>query len=234
MNAKKYIAGFFIVTLLSSASVFIPSNVHAEEVSLSQLIELFISLGFIPAEKATQARAAVAQFNTSQSCESVNIGRDLMFGARGDDVARLQTYLAKDGNLYPGGLVTSYYGPATQQAVQRFQRKYGIVSSGSGYGVVGPRTRAELAKCHLVTNTTKIVPVAGAAGQVTNPTTSTIRAILPSTTSSGNAAGQVASPTVPITTPQLPNPIPSGNSTSSSNNNNNNNNTLPPPPPPVS
>jgi len=69
-------------------------------------------------------------------------------GSRGDDVSALQALLARDSTLYPEGLVTGYYGPATTRAIQRFQAKYGIVSSGTpsstGYGAVGPRTLAKL------------------------------------------------------------------------------------------
>lgn len=153
MHAKKYLAGFFIVALLSSAFVVTPRGTHAQEVTLSELIELFISLGFIPPEKATQARGAVSQLNASDSCNSVTIKKDLALGSKGPEVSALQGFLAKDTSLYPGGLITAYFGPATQQAVQRFQKKYKVVSSGTGYGVVGPMTRAELAKCHSVSGT---------------------------------------------------------------------------------
>ena len=44
--------------------------------------------------------------------------------------------------------ITGYYGSLTTRAVQLFQAKYGIISSGSpfttGYGFVGPKTRAKL------------------------------------------------------------------------------------------
>lgn len=63
-------------------------------------------------------------------------------------VKRLQTILAKDRTLYPEGLVTGYFGPATLRAVQAFQKKNNIVSSGTpettGYGAVGPRTAKAL------------------------------------------------------------------------------------------
>ena len=67
-------------------------------------------------------------------------------------VKRLQAILAKDKALYPEGLVTGYFGPATLRAVQTFQKKNGIVSSGTpettGYGAVGPKTaKALLAAC---------------------------------------------------------------------------------------
>lgn len=70
-------------------------------------------------------------------------------GATGPQVTELQTYLATNANIYPEGLITGYFGPLTQAAVQRFQAAQGIVSSGSplttGYGRVGPITMARLA-----------------------------------------------------------------------------------------
>jgi peptidoglycan hydrolase-like protein with peptidoglycan-binding domain len=63
-------------------------------------------------------------------------------------VKRLQTILAKDKALYPEGLVTGWFGPATLRAVQAFQKKSGIASSGTpettGYGAVGPKTAKAL------------------------------------------------------------------------------------------
>lgn len=50
----------------------------------------------------------------------------------------------------PGSLgnETTFFGAMTEAAVQKFQAKYGIVSSGTpattGYGAVGPKTRAKL------------------------------------------------------------------------------------------
>jgi len=56
-----------------------------------------------------------------------------------------QTRVAQTGAGSPGK-ETSFFGPATRQAVQKFQLKYGIVSSprDPGYGVVGPKTRAKI------------------------------------------------------------------------------------------
>jgi plastocyanin len=76
------------------------------------------------------------------------IGRALGLGSSGDDVSRLQQFLARDASIYPEGQITGYYGTLTQTAVERWQTKYNIVSSGSpattGYGVVGPRTAAAI------------------------------------------------------------------------------------------
>jgi hypothetical protein len=82
----------------------------------------------------------------SSSCPS--IGRSLKRGSSGDDVTRLQQFLARDASVYPEGTVSGYYGALTETAVQRWQVKYHIVSSGApgetGYGVVGPRTAAAI------------------------------------------------------------------------------------------
>jgi peptidoglycan hydrolase-like protein with peptidoglycan-binding domain len=79
---------------------------------------------------------------------SAAITSSLDIGSQGSQVTELQTYLARDTNIYPSGLVTGYFGPLTQAAVQRFQAAQGIVSSGSpattGYGRVGPQTMARL------------------------------------------------------------------------------------------
>ncbi|HWH16671.1 MAG TPA: peptidoglycan-binding protein [Candidatus Paceibacterota bacterium] len=62
------------------------------------------------------------------------------------EVSRLQAILAKDPTIYPEGLVTGFYGPATDRAVKRFQVEKGIVTPASpAHGVVGPATKAALA-----------------------------------------------------------------------------------------
>ncbi|MFY9462445.1 MAG: peptidoglycan-binding protein [Candidatus Sungiibacteriota bacterium] len=71
---------------------------------------------------------------------AASLTRELNPGARGDDVKTLQEFLAKDKSIYPEGLATGYYGPATTNAVKRFQEKYGI----SAVGRVGPATLKKL------------------------------------------------------------------------------------------
>ncbi len=78
-----------------------------------------------------------------------NIGRILKPGSTGDDVTRLQKFLAADPSVYPEANVSGYFGSLTQAAVQRWQIKYNVVSSGNpsttGFGMVGPRTAAAIA-----------------------------------------------------------------------------------------
>lgn len=69
-------------------------------------------------------------------------------GSRGTQVSALQEFLRRDALLYPEGTVSSFFGPATERAVQRFQVKYNLVAKGTpattGYGAVGPKTRSKL------------------------------------------------------------------------------------------
>jgi len=70
--------------------------------------------------------------------------RTLGIGDRGDDVKVLQALLAADPEVYPEAIISGYFGPLTDAAVKRYQKKHGIVSSGSaeatGWGRLGPRT----------------------------------------------------------------------------------------------
>ncbi|KKW16093.1 MAG: Mucin-5B [Parcubacteria group bacterium GW2011_GWA1_50_14] len=70
----------------------------------------------------------------------------LVRGMSDPDVLALQTLLKALGpDIYPEGIVSGYFGKLTNQAVERFQLKYGVVKEGdSGLGIVGPKTRAAL------------------------------------------------------------------------------------------
>ncbi|OGF77220.1 hypothetical protein A3F23_01890 [Candidatus Giovannonibacteria bacterium RIFCSPHIGHO2_12_FULL_43_15] len=57
-----------------------------------------------------------------------------------EEVNILQEFLAKNSEIYPQGQITGYFGPLTENAVKRFQAKYGIEK----VGIVGPVTRAKI------------------------------------------------------------------------------------------
>lgn len=90
---------------------------------------------------------ACAAFTSELSLDATDAGTN-------GEVTRLQTILAKDTQIYPEGLVTGFYGPATDRAVKRFQLKEGIVTASStAYGLVGPATKAKLlAQCSTAGN----------------------------------------------------------------------------------
>lgn len=74
----------------------------------------------------------------AQTFTPINV--QLGFGATGQEVRNLQTFLASDPSIYPQGLVTGYFGPLTRSAVMNFQSVYGI----SQVGRVGPQTLAKI------------------------------------------------------------------------------------------
>lgn len=92
-----------------------------------------------------------------------SLGRALARGASGSDVEALQQFLVRDGSLLATPI--GYFGPMTEIAVQRFQARMRIVMSGTpastGYGAVGPATRAAIARECTRTTTTTTVPGAG-------------------------------------------------------------------------
>lgn len=97
---------------------------------------------------ALQTRIAELKASEGQAPLTFVFDRDLFRGGEGDDVRKLQEFFAKDQGIYPNGLITGYFGVLTEKAVQRFQEKHNIVSTGAhdtvGYGRVGPKTRAKL------------------------------------------------------------------------------------------
>ncbi len=104
------------------------------------------------AAPASAVTGSTSSGNTAISASgsncAVNLSGDLKVGSTGTEVEQLQAFLAKDKTIYPSGSVTGYFGPMTEEAVQRWQESHQIVSSGTpnttGYGMVGPRTRSEL------------------------------------------------------------------------------------------
>lgn len=95
-----------------------------------------------------QVQALQAQYSGSSAAATgacPNLTRSLSRGISGNDVLRLQTFLARDPSIYPEAILSGYFGPLTERAVQRWQVRYGVISSGPGYGIAGPRTAAAIA-----------------------------------------------------------------------------------------
>jgi len=98
---------------------------------------------------ASSQGATVTQTTTGQTTTktistpsgvTITITKSLKVGSQNSEVKALQQALAQDKTIYPEGLATGYYGPATRNAIIRFQKKYGI----EPVGYVGPQTRKKL------------------------------------------------------------------------------------------
>ena len=80
---------------------------------------------------------------TSVKTSSSNlITYTLTKGMENSQVLRLQQILARYPEIYPEASVTGYFGSATEKAVKRFQKKYGLEQ----VGTVGLKTRVLLNK----------------------------------------------------------------------------------------
>ena len=66
--------------------------------------------------------------------------RKLSRGMSCDDVRDLQELLALDPNIFPEGSITGFFGPATERALKRFQKKHGLEQ----VGILGPLSQARL------------------------------------------------------------------------------------------
>src|SRR3989338_8287403 len=130
------------------------------------------------ASSASNQGATVTQTTTGQSTTktistpsviTITITKVLKLGSENKEVRQLQELLAKDTGIYPEGKVTGYFGALTRKAVQNFQKKYGIVSSGNenttGYGLVGPKTLAKIKEVFGTRSETSGQATAAGSGQ---------------------------------------------------------------------
>ena len=103
-----------------------------------------------PAVPATPAAPALGQASSVAQAVSPVFNKNLSRGARNDDVKRVQQLLSQDKSVYPEGLTTGFFGPATERAVRNFQLKYGVIKKAAdpGNGNLGPKTRAKLAEIY--------------------------------------------------------------------------------------
>ena len=154
----------FISALLASVFLALPLAASADIVVVPPPVNTIIpgqplpSAGPTASELAAEIQALKQQIAQMQGQSGNSTGTSasacgaisgpLGPGSSGAAVSALQQFLASDPSVYPQGLVTGYYGSLTVAAVQAFQTKSGIVSSGSssttGYGRVGPQTLAAI------------------------------------------------------------------------------------------
>lgn len=130
-----------------------------------------------------QAPAALQAASTpSVSCYTPT--QTLARGNSGEHVRALQEWLRT--NAYLQSEPTGYFGALTEEALKNFQSKRGIVTHGSpattGWGVLGPKTRAEIVR-------TCSVASSPATPQATSTATKTPQCPVPPLIPIGGCAG---------------------------------------------
>ena len=160
-NNKEYFYAFFAVDSSSNYSTAVTISARPK-IGATRATEI----GTNPTPPNTSTPPTT---NNPNSTGNLIVKGPFAVGYRTEEVKVLQTLLARDPSVYPEGLVTGYYGEATVRAVQKFQSKYGLVSSGSpnttGYGLAGPATRAKINEVLGGGTTGRIVNIPG-VGQV--------------------------------------------------------------------
>lgn len=98
------------------------------------------SINAYPSLMAAIGQPVISEDNVTAS--SYHFMRDLELGSEGDDVKALQVYLNVNGFYVASsgagstGQETTYFGPATQDALARFQRAKGISPATGFFGVI--------------------------------------------------------------------------------------------------
>lgn len=202
---------FFIFLVLNLTFLGVFSSVQAQETDSQALIQTLQEQ-----IKALQTRITEMQkelenlFSQAKELEvTLQFTQTLSSGVKNEEVKQLQELLAKDPEIYPEGKVTGFFGSLTQQAVKRFQEKYGIETVGS----VGPKTRAKLNE--LYGKATPAIPaipavpteepaVTAIPAQPATTTTATTTIATPAIPAIPAVPAQPATTTTATTTPATP------------------------------
>ena len=146
MRKNSIIGIAFVFSVLPSITLAqLASSTPPDTTSIIASLQAEVKL--LTQELVTLIAAKQASISSASSL-SCTITRNLVAGMQGGDVSCLQKFLISQGVL-PAADATGYFGALTLVAVQAVQSRQGIVSSGmpysTGYGAVGPRTRALIA-----------------------------------------------------------------------------------------
>ncbi len=138
MNKKFFVTSVFAALLVMSpfaASALSISDLQAQVQSLLARISAMQTANPSTSAEVGAQRYGVDAYTlgTPRVCGLLN--RNLVRGAQGDDVRGLQEFLTQEGVL--SASATGYFGPATADALARWQAREGVQSVGS----VGPLTR---------------------------------------------------------------------------------------------
>lgn len=108
----------------------IPKEAGHEEVFIAKGfdygITYYIGIKTVDKEGNESGLSNVVSFDTLEPV----FDRPLRRGVENPDVKRLQELLSQDAEVYSEGLITGFFGDATEAAVKRFQAKYGLEETG--------------------------------------------------------------------------------------------------------
>lgn len=137
---KQLLASVFSVTLFVA-----PFMVSAQTTELTEALKRMDAIIAEMNALRSEFSKLASQVGVSTPAPAVQgtvsggvLGDDLAYGSTNDDIARIQRLLATDPTIYEYGVDSGFFGPKTQEAIRRFQSRFGLDT----VGVIGPSTRA--------------------------------------------------------------------------------------------
>lgn len=139
---KKLLPGFIIIAL--ACSVATP---RAEAVSLSEALQRMDEI--IKEMEALRVEFSKLSSTVGQGTPTPSVlgasskkvfTQSLDYGETNDDIRRIQELFSTDPEIYDHPYVTGFFGPVTEDAVRKFQTRFGL----EPVGVIGPATTALL------------------------------------------------------------------------------------------
>ena len=172
----KYLYSKIVSTIITFSLVLtlVPASASAQTVEeLSRLIADLQAQLQLLSTAGTSTTAPSTTSSLTYGCTDLRSYPSMYQGSTdattGGGVTLLQTFLARDTQIYPEGIKSGYFGLLTKLAVERFQTKYGVAVLGmSGYGMVGPITKNKIYSLSCLTDTVYI-PDTGTVSDTTKP-----------------------------------------------------------------
>lgn len=131
---KKHIIGSLMT--LAFVAVLVAPQAHAETTTgTTAMLEQIKTLMARLEELKTQLATVRGELNDV-------LKTNITEGTSSDDIKKVQELLATDGQIYPEGQVTGYFGPRTKEAIKKFQERHGLPVT----GVVDEETKSLLAE----------------------------------------------------------------------------------------
>ncbi len=178
---------FLTVAVVLAAGTTAASRAEAASIAeqLARMDVIIAEMQKLRAEFASLAQTSISGSGTVLGVStSAILTDDLSYGATNKSIEKIQKLLATDSEIYGDGTVSGFFGPKTQDAIRRFQTRFGL----DPVGVVGPSTKAVL-EAFMKKYPNDTYPT----GVLTGP--------VPQVAGLSTSAG---SPTTPVSTPPAP------------------------------
>lgn len=157
MKNQFIISLFIVLSILFLPNDFVNAQTDTQDL-ISQLQEQIKALQIQLNQMQAELKATKVELEEVKA--EIRFTKILRKGMSGDEVRQLQEFLKSFSDIYPEGLVTGYFGQATERAVKKFQEQNAEdILNPSGLtqstGIVG---RATIAKLNELVQTTPAIP----------------------------------------------------------------------------